>query len=216
MASSFNPLASLKGGFSFGGSLGSILVTVVMALGALFICGLIIWMIYRWKSWNLKVEFKLPRSTKYYPDSKGHIDVNNVTGFVDSEWGRGNYNSKTGVVWLKRKGKSRVAMKPFNLAKYLQGKNLLTVVQVSSTDYIPVIPESFMIFEDEQGREASLLNLKADTSESKAWKSSFERDSKNAYSIMGLIKEYLPLIGLGLVILLWGIQIIIVKKNACG
>lgn len=211
----FNLFGGLGDAFS-GGGISSMIFLIVIALGVMTVCIIIIWWIMRMKQYNLKVEFKLPRSVKYTPDSKGHVDINGISGMVDSEWGKGSYNSNTGVVWLKRKGKKKVAMKPFNLAKYLQGKDLLTVVQIGSTDYIPVIPESYMIFEDEEGTETSLLNMKADTAESKAWKNSFERDAKKAYSIMGLISQYLPIIGLGLVILLWGIQFILIRKNICG
>ena len=51
------------------------------------ILGFFYWL-YRRRKWNLDVEFKLPRS-----DGR----------FISAEWGKGNYDTKRGVVWLKRK-----------------------------------------------------------------------------------------------------------------
>lgn len=216
MADSFNPVSSMMSGLTGGGTM-AVVFAIVIGLGGLALMGGIIWFFWRRKSYNLRIEFKLPRSVKYLAEGKtGHMDPNDVSGFIDCDWGKGRYNAKNGIVWLKRKGRREIAMKPFQISRYLQGTNLLTVVQTGANDYVPVMPESFAIFQDENGEEATLLSLRADTSESKAWKNSFERESKSAYSISSLLAQYAPILAIGLVIILWGIQFILIRKNFCG
>jgi hypothetical protein len=158
----------------------------------------------------------LPRSVKYLKEG-GTLSPDDVNGFTDAEWGKGFYNAKTGVVYLKRKGKRKVAMKPFQLSRFLQGQNTLTVIQIGAEEYMPVIPESYLIYEDEKGDCASLLNVKADISESKSWRVQYEREAKKAYSIMGLLDKYGTWIGIGLVIFLWGVQFVMLyNKMKCG
>lgn len=195
-----------------GGGGGSNLLTLVwlfaIVIFSFMAIGGIIYFFYNKKSWNLKVEFKLPRSVKYLREGED-LDVNDVQGFVGAEWGKGCYNARKGVVWLKRKGLKKIKMKPFNITRYLQNKTL-TVIQVGATDYLPVLPESFLILEDENtGEQATVLSIKADTSESKSWKNSFEREAKQAYSIVSMLREYAPIIAIGIVIFLWGIQMLL-------
>ena len=163
--------------------------TVLLAILALAFCGYIVYYLaYKRKSWNLKLEIKIPRSNG---------------GFIDSEQGRGNYDEKKGVCFVKRKGKKAIPMKPFDVKKYVQGKNTLTVIQVSPGEYLPVLPNSFShLVDDVTGEEAAVIKLKGDLSKSKAWKNSFEREAKSAYSITNLLKEYLPYIGFGIIIIM--------------
>lgn len=208
----FNPV-SMMGSF-FGGGGGLMDILVILALGgcALAVCGAIIYYFYNKRRWNLKVEFKLPRSVKY--NASGKVEIDDVNGFVDSEWGKGAYIAKTGVVWLKRKKKRKVAMKPFQVSRYIQGNGTITVIQIGAEDYIPVIPESYLIYyDDKSGEQATLLDLKADTSESKAWKSQFEREAKKAFSISNILEKYATAISIGLVIFLWGIQLLLLYNR---
>lgn len=215
MADGFNPFSGLGGMFSGGGGFMTVLTAIVVGLLGIGIIWGIFWYFWKRKSYNIRVEFKLPRSIKYLKDGN-KLEPGDIAGFIGGEWGKARYNPKAGVVWLKRKGKKEIPMKPFNLARYLQGEDLLTVVQTGANDYTPVMPESFCLYQDEHGEEATLLSLRADTSESKAWKNSFERDAKSAYSISSLLAQYAPVIVIGLVIVLWGIQIIMVKRGICG
>ena len=191
--------------FSGGGGLMSYVtlgIWVFVGLGVLGICGwTIYWLAYKRKNWNLDVEFKIPRS-----DRK----------LVTAEWGKGFYNSKRGVVFVKRKKKKAVAMKPFDITKYLQGERILTVVQITPELFIPVLPQSFLEMEDDKtGEEASLAQLKADFSDSKSWRYQFERASKDAYTIRSILRDYMPYIGLGIVIfMMWAGFAIIYTKVA--
>jgi hypothetical protein len=214
MAEGFNPFGSLLSGFGGGGTM-TVIYAIIIGLGGLFIAGFIVWFFWRRSAYNLRVEFKLPRSVKYL-NAGSKVEPNDVSGFIDCDWGKARYDSKTGVVWLKRKGKKAVPMKPFQISRYLQGTNLLTVVQVGAKDYVPVMPESYAIYQDENGEEATLLSLRADTTESRAWKNSFEREAKSAYSITSLLQQYAPILAIGLVIILWGIQFIMIRRGICG
>jgi len=174
------------------GGLNGILTSVAMIVSGILVLGFFIFIVYYFtykkKNWNLNLEIKIPRSNG---------------GFIDSEDGKGNYNESKGVCYVKRKGKKAIPMKPFDVKKYVQGKNTLTVIQVSPGEYIPVLPNSYShLIDDETGEEASVLTLKGDLSKSKAWKNSFEREAKSAYSITSLLKEYLPYIGFGILIVM--------------
>ena len=162
---------------------------ILLAILALAFCGYVIYyFVYKKKNWNLKLEIKIPRSNG---------------GFMDSEEGKGNYDEKKGVCFIKRKGKKPIPMKPFDVKKYVQGKDTLTVIQISPGEYLPVLPNSFShLVDDVTGEEAAVIKLKGDLSKSKAWKNSFEREAKQAYSITNLLKEYLPYIGFGIIIIM--------------
>lgn len=169
----------------FGGSILTLFVYMFLGLLIMLIIGgSFAYFIVKKKRWFIKVEFKIPRSD-------GRI--------MNAEWGKGTYNAKKGVVFVKRKGKKQVPMKPFDVKRYLQGNDLLTVVQLGIEDYRPVLPESFIeMYDDKTGEEAAYLKVKIDTSESKAWKQSFERDAKNAYSIASILQQYAQYIGFGI------------------
>lgn len=185
------------GGFTgmFGAvkTVGSLLVAFII----LGLCALIVWLMWKKKkNYNLKVEVKIPRS-----DGK----------LFNSEWAKGEYNSDKGVVWIKRKKVKPVAMEPFDASKFLQGdKNILTVVQLAPDHYLPLAYESFYeVYDDKTKKGAVMSKMMSNYSRSKAWKNSFERERKQAFSIKNLLRDYAPYISIGMVIILWGIQFMV-------
>ena len=196
-------LGELFGGISLGGG-GLVTLFIYMAIGvsvmAVIALGFFFWIRAK-KKWFLDVEFKIPRA-----DGK----------IINSEWGKGTYDAKKGVVFVKRTGKRQVPLKPFDVKKFLQGggkKETLTVVQVGIEDYRPVLLESYLeMTDDDTGEEAALMDIKIDTTESKAWKESFEREAKQAYSIQTFFQQYAQYIGFGILFfmifigfaILWG------------
>jgi len=182
------------------GMLGTTFKIFLYLLPLLIVAGFITWWIYKKKIWNIKVDFKLPRGLNQLKEGE-EIDLDEVTGFIGAERGKGSYDPKMGVVWVKRKGLKKSPIKPFNIKRYLQGKNYLTVVQVGSDKYLPVLPQSYVrVADDQTGEEAILLKIRADASESASWRRSFERESKEAYSIRNLLRDYAPIVGVGLIL----------------
>ncbi len=181
--------ADFVGGF--GGGLETALGLVITLLVAGFVLivliavPLIIWQ--RKKKWNLKVEFKLPRSD-------GRI--------VNAEWGKGQLDNSKGVVILKRKGMTAVAMKPFDIKRYLQGGSILTVIQTSPDDYVPALPESFLeVRDDETGEEGLILDMVVDSGASKAWKASFLHDAELAFTLKSFFEKYQGYFAFGFILI---------------
>ncbi len=188
---------------------GSILKTFVTSIViggfALLLAGggLAYW--YFKKRWNLRVEIKLPRSD-------GRI--------IQGEWGKGFYDAKKGAVFIRRKGKGfkPIAMEVFDVRKYLQGSDLLTVIQVAPEDYRPVLNDSWSEYKAEKRDEKtgetlkdsegnplyeklSVLDIKVDSGLNKAWKSSWEAAAKKAYSLQSFFTQFQTPIAIGIVIL---------------
>lgn len=188
-------------GLSFGeGGLIPVIASIIVgAVGLAFAVFFLYWIIWRRKNWNLKVEFKIPRDIDSYVDAEG---ATIVKGTLMKEWGKGYYNAKNGVVYVKRKGKKSVSMKPFDVKRFLSGgSNILTVVQVGIEDYRPVIDDSYIQLEDmDTGEEAVLIKTRIDTSESKSWKNYEEREAKSTYTIMGWLSQHGALVGWGIVL----------------
>lgn len=181
-------IGDLFGSFGFGGGTGGIVGLLVQMIIGVTVLGGIVLLIFLYtrgkRKWFMKVEFKIPRS-----DGK----------IVKGEWGKGAYDIKKGVVYVKRKKKKPNALKPFDIKRYLQGDDMLTVVQVGIDDYRPVLNESYLeMVDDVTGEEAALMLIKIDTTEQKAWKESFEREAKSAYSIQSLLQQYVQYIGFGI------------------
>ena len=169
---------------------------VVLVMG---LAGAIIWYFWNKKKWNLKVEFKIPRGMNEMK-SEEEIKDDEITGFVSAEWGKGSYDAKRGVVWVKRKWMSKSPVKPFDVKRYVQGGNILTVVQVGVNKYSPIISDSFIRMRDAKtGEEGALLRTKMDASETQSWGDLFERQTKAAYSVSSLLKEYVVWIGMGII-----------------
>lgn len=170
--------------------IGSLMVVVLVIIS---IIGFFTW---QRKRWNLQVEIKLPRS-----DGK----------IINAEWGKGYFDSKRGVVFIKRPGflSPKIALKIFDPKRYLQGDRLLTVIQLSPVDYRPVLPESYLEleveYEDEKTGEItivkeSVLNIKCDTGHSKAWQQAFDAASKQAYSLRSFMQQFQTPIAIAIVL----------------
>jgi len=92
-------------------------------------------------------------------------------------------------------------MKPFDPKKFVQGEKYLTVIQLAPEHYIPVVPQTyFEVIDDETNEEGSVMKLVSDTSQSKAWARTFERDAKATYSVANILLKYAPYIGIGIVL----------------
>ena len=181
-------LDGVTGGIGGMGGFVSAAIYILAGTLVLVMCGGIIWyIIKRKKGYNILVEFKIPRS-----DGK----------FLTAEWGKGFYDLKRGVVYVKRNKQKPVPIEPFEVSKYLQGtSNILTVVQIAPDYYLPVLPESFLEMEDDKTNEkATLIKFASDFTKSKSWKNSFERETKQAYTIMNLLRDYAPMIGIGIIL----------------
>ncbi len=180
-----------------------IITSIVIGGSALLLAGggFFYWFFKR--RWNLKVEIKLPRS-----DGK----------LIQGEWAKGFYDAKKGVVLIKRKGVRAVAMQVFDVKKYLQGADLLTVIQVAPEDYRPVLNESWTeykiekidkktgeVVRDADGKivyeKLSIIDIKVDSGLNKAWKSSWDAAAKKAYSLQSFFAQFQTPIAIGIVII---------------
>jgi len=196
--------------FMGGGGMGNI-VYIIIGFAVLLICGFgLWWFLKKRKHWNIKVEFKIPRNIKKVRTKEGTIKI---IGTLNKEWGKGFYDAMKGSVFIKRKGKKAVAMKPFDVKQYLSTGNILTVVQTGIEDYRPIRDESYIELKDIDGAEGALVQAVIDTSESKSWKNTFEREAKMTYSIKNWIAEHGALVAMGLVLLmnLIGFSIVIAR-----
>ncbi len=171
-----------------GDTITMIIWIVVLGGIALILLAVGAWIWWSKKRWNLKIEVKMVRS-----------DARVVIG----EWSKGFYNATRGVVFIKRPGKMKpYPMKVFDIRKYLQGADLLTVVQVGPEDYRPVLNDSWESYIDEKtGEKASMMNIKVDTGLNKAWKSAFDASAKKAYSLQSIFTQFQTPIAVGVVII---------------
>ena len=183
-----------------GGGFVNILVTILIGTIVLAFCGFFLWWLIKKKMhWNIKVEFRLPRNVQQIKNKAGE---ELISGTIRKEWGKGYYDAKAGVVYIKRSKKPSVPMKPFNIKAFLSDNNILTVIQVGIEDYRPVLEESYLEVEDyETGEEGALIKAKIDTSEGKSWKNSYERERKATYTIMGWLSQHGQLVGFGFILL---------------
>lgn len=170
-----------------------------LGLVVLVMLSIIFLIFYFKKRWNLDVEFKLTRND-------GRI--------TNAEWGRGRYDSKKGVVFVRRpimgKFSSGIPIKIFDIRRYLQGTSIITVLQVGPEDFRPVLNDSWTehveTYKDDKTGEItevkeSILNIKVDSGLNKAWKSSWEGAAKNAYSIRSFFSQFQTPIAIGIVII---------------
>ncbi len=188
--------ATISGVIPKGGTMGMILIMLAVGAVATLVLGFVGFRIWNKKRWNLKVEVKLPRS-----DGK----------IVNGEWGKGYFNSKQGVVYIKRPGfmQPKIPLKIFDPKRYLQGTDLLTVVQLSPLDYRPVLPISFLEYEveyedDKTGKKylvkEAVMDMECDTGASKAWQTSFEAAAKQAYSLKSFLTQFQTPIAIAIVL----------------
>jgi len=155
------------GSFLSGGV--SVVIYVVLGLIILLMIAGIFAFFYFKKRWNLNVEFKLTRS-------EGRL--------TDAEWGKGYYNAKRGVVFVRRPSMGKfskgIPIKIFDIRRYLQGTSIITVIQVGPEDFRPVLNDSWtehvVTYKDDitgkvENVKESILNIKVDSGLNKAWKS---------------------------------------------
>lgn len=191
-----------------------IIWSLIVGIALIFI-GFLVWLMFFKIKWNLRVEIKLPRSD-------GRI--------INGEWGKGFYDVKKGTVFIKRPGRGSrpVAMKIFDVKKYLQGTDLLTVIQVGPEDFRPVLNHSYsshmvhyidkskpLIKEDgtpmlndkgeplyqTKAMKESIMNIETETGKNKAWKAAFEEAALNAYTIKSIFRQYQTPIAIGIVVI---------------
>lgn len=208
-------VGDLFGSIGFGGVGGGSMIWNMLYVGigglVLAVCGFGLWFfIKKKKHWNIKVEFRIPRNIRKVRMRDGTIKV---IGTLNKEWGKGFYDANKGCVFVQRKKKKAVPMKPFDVKQYLSDSNILTVVQIGVEDYRPVRDDSYITMKDQKGSESALLEVIIDTSESKSWKNTFERESKQAYSIKNWLHEHGALVAMGLVLFmnLIGFAIVIAR-----
>jgi hypothetical protein len=169
-----------------GSTVGLIALILIIGLVVVIVFGFIALLIWNKKRWNLRIEIKLPRS-----DGK----------IINGEWGRGFFHSKRGVVYIKRPGfmQPKIPLKIFDPKRYLQGSDLMTVIQLSPVDYKPVLPDSFLEVDvnyqdDETGKiykvKESVLNIECDTGHDKAWQVAFETAAKRAYTLQSFFQQF--------------------------
>ena len=187
---------TLTGWIPSEGVVGLIILLIIIGLVVLVVIGFGGLMIWNKKRWNLKVEIKLPRS-----DGK----------IINGEWGKGFFHSKQGVVYIKRPGfwQKKIPLKIFDPKRYIQGSDLITVIQLSPLDYRPVLPKSFLEYDvkyvdDETGEEKivkeTVMNIECDTGASKAWQVSFEAAAKKAYSLQSFMNQFQTPIAVAIVL----------------
>ena len=186
--------------FGSGGGLVDLIIAITLGTIALAIILGIIWYFFKQKKhWNIKVEFRLPRNVQKRVDENGN---EKIIGTIKKEWGKGFYDGKKGIVYIKRNKIAAVPMKPFNVKEFLSENNILTVLQVGIEDYRPVLEDSYLeVVDYDTGEEGALIKAKIDTSESKTWKNSYERERKATYTITGWLQEHGQLIGFGFILL---------------
>jgi hypothetical protein len=177
------------------------IIWIILGTIVLGLCGLGLFYFFRKKkSWNLKIEFKIPRNIREIKKKDGSILVK---GSLNKEWGKGYYNAKEGVVYLKRKGKKPVSMKPFDVKRYLSDNGILTVIQIGIEDYRPVLDDSYIeVVDDKTGEEAALIKAKIDTSEGKSWRNSYERERKNTYTLSNWLREHGQILAFGIMVMM--------------
>lgn len=186
--------------FSGGGFMGVALILIVGTVVAFGLFFFFFWFFKKRRNYNIKVEFKLPRNIGSVRTKNGKIKI---YGTLNKEWGKGFYDGKKGVVFVKRYRKKPVPMKPFDIKRYLSSGSILTVIQVGIEDYRPVLDDSYIeVIDDKTGEEAALIRAKIDTTEGKSWKNSYERERKNTYTLSNWLRDHGTLVATGLVIMM--------------
>lgn len=183
------------------------IVFIVIGIGvSLLILGGASWIWWSKKKWNLKAEIKLTRSG-------GRLTT--------AEWGKASFNAERGVCYVKRPGKGQkaIAVRIFDIRKYIQGDNVVTFIQISPEDLRPVLNDSWEEYEedepmkdkkgnvivDEDGRpvyeKAAIINIKVDTGLNKAWRAAWTQAAKQAYSLRSFFAQFQTPIAIAIVII---------------
>ena len=180
-------------------SSGNMILYVLIGFAVLLMLGGVIAFFFLRKKSNLAVEFKLTRND-------GRI--------TNAEWGTGYYDAKKGVVFVRRptmgKFAKGIAIKIFDIRRYLQGDKILTVLQVGPEDFRPVLNDSWtehvQTYQDTKTGEVqevkeSILNIKVDSGLNKAWKSAWDSTARQAYSIRSFLQQFQTPVAIGIVII---------------
>ncbi len=173
-----------------------LLIVLVGGTAILLLGGGFLWWWFK-KRWNLKVEFKLTRS-----DGK----------LTTAEWGKGYFNAKRGVCFIKRPGlrQRSIPIKIFDIRRYVQGDNVITVLQAGPEDFRPVLNSSWEThsveyINDETGEtkevKESILDIKVDPGLNKAWKTAFDAAAKKAYSLTSFFSQFQVPIAIAIVVI---------------
>jgi hypothetical protein len=125
------------------------------------------------KNWNLNVWVKIARAN----------------GLMMFERAKGRFDTREGVVDIKRKKLKPVTMKPFDVRDFLQGSNNLEVMMLSPTEFIPIIPKSYEIMENSKQLYA-LEHIKTDLGGRKTWKNYAERSLKDRFTLAGFMAKH--------------------------
>ncbi len=179
-----------------GGTVTLLIILLIAGVVALLVIAFVGFLIWNKKRWNLKVEIKLPRS-----DGK----------IINGEWGKGYFDAKHGVVYIKRPGfgQKKIPLKIFDPKRYLQGADMITVIQLSPVDYRPVLPKSFLEYELEHVDDVTgevtmvketVMQIECDTGASKAWQVAFETAAKTAYSLQSFFNQFQVPISIAIVL----------------
>ncbi|KKL19035.1 hypothetical protein LCGC14_2469510, partial [marine sediment metagenome] len=113
-----------------------------------------------------------------------------------------------GFVDIKRKKCKPVAMKPFDVRRFLQGENVLEVLMLSPTDFIPIDPKNYMKVTEEytdnegnkQTQKYSVFDIVTDNLKRKTWKNYTERIAKSRFTLAGFLDQHWRAIELGILV----------------
>lgn len=168
----------------------------IAVLAAAIITSIIL---YKRKKWNLKIFIKLPRAN----------------GLIMHEKAKGFYDTKSGIIDIKRRGLRAVGMKPFDPKKYLQEGGVLEIMQIGPNDFIPIIPSSYETVESKEeitkivnGKQVTevkevehvVMKLETTPLARKAWKNYMEREAKNRFTLSGFLEKHWRAIEISIII----------------
>ena len=193
-------------GSGTGSSVWMIAIIIIGIIIGLLILGVASWYWWFKKRWNLKAEIKLTRSD------------GNVT---NAEWGKAMFNAKQGVCFVKRPGINQraIPVKVFDIRKYIQGDNIVSFIQISADELIPILNKSWEQYEDDQPmkdkdgnirkdkygkaiyEKAAVMNIKIDTGINKAWRAAWTQAAKQAYSLKSFFTQFQTPIAIAIVII---------------
>ena len=180
---------------SMGGIVWGIAKWFILGAIVLIVLGAVIWWLvwyYKRKKYFLKVIVKLPRAG----------------GSIFGEMAKGHYDVRAGIVDIKRNKVKPVAMKPFDVRRFLQGDGTLEVMMLSPTDFIPIDPASYKIvtekYVDNDGntkeQKYSVFDIVTDNLKRKTWKNYTERAAKSRFTLEGFLDQHWRAIELGILV----------------
>jgi len=189
-----------------GSSLWTFAIIIIGIIIGLLLLGFALWWWFVKKRWNIKAEIKLTRSG-------GRI--------TNAEWGKAYFNANRGVCFVKRPGvmQKAIAIRIFDIRKYIQGDNVVTFIQAGPDDFRPVLNDSWESYEesepmkdnkgnpmkDEDGNlvyeKASMMKIKVDTGLNKAWRAAWTQAARQAYTLKSFFTQFQTPIAIAIVII---------------